>query len=234
MSYIGIVCALSAEANCLTGKTIPTNIPVQINEHAIAIVCGMGEDNARDAAQKLVEKNVMALVSWGTAGALTEELHAGDLLLADNIVSNDKNNYLFDDDWNKRLANKLYNTSLKIHNGTIAHAQQVLTTTEDKKTLHRTTNALAVDMESIAIAQIANESTLPCVSIRAIVDEVSQCIPEAVIKSTDIFGHPSLFPLFSSLIRQPSLIAELIKLGAGMRAAAKTLNTVAKNQALFR
>ena len=207
---------------------------MQINEHAIAIVSGMGEENALAAAQILIKKDVRALVSWGTAGALTENIYAGDLLLADGVISNDENKYSFDTEWNKRIANELCNTSLKIRNGMIAHAQQVLATAEDKKNLHSKTNALAVDLESFAIAQLANETTIPCISVRAIVDEASQCIPEAVIKNTDIFGRPALFPLFSSVIRRPGLVAELIKLGKGMSAATKTLSTVAKSQALFK
>ena len=234
MSCIGIISALSAEGRCLTGNVIPFNKPVQINEHAIAIICGMGEENARMAAETLLEQNVSALVSWGTAGALTETIHSGDLLLADSIISNDAKNYSFDAEWNKRIANQLCNTSLKIRNGMITHARQVLTTVEDKKNLHSKTNALAVDMESLAIARFAVKEKLPCVSVRAIIDEASQCIPEAVTRNTDIFGRPSLFPLFSSLIRKPGLIAELIKLGIGMKAATRTLNTIARSQALFR
>jgi hypothetical protein len=89
-------------------------------------------------------------------------------------------------------------------------------------------------MESLAIARIANEEKLPCVSIRAIVDEAAQCIPEAIIKNTDTFGRPSLFPLFSSLIRNPGLITDLIKLRSAMKAATTSLNTVARSQVLFR
>jgi len=207
---------------------------VQINQHAIAIICGMGEDNARIAAQTLLEQNVSALVSWGTAGALTETIQSGDLVLADSAVANNGDKYSFDTEWNKHIANELCNTSLKIHHGMIAHTQQVLTTTEDKNRLRSKTNALAVDMESLAIVQIANNEKLPCVSIRAIVDEATQCIPEAIIKNTDTFGRPALFHLFSSLIRNPGLITELIRLGSGMKAATTTLSTVARSQALFR
>ncbi|MCK5668308.1 MAG: phosphorylase, partial [Gammaproteobacteria bacterium] len=85
MSCIGIISALTSEGRCLMGKPVPVNEPVQINEHAIAIVCGMGEDNAGIAAQMLLEKNVTAFVSWGTAGALTENIHSGDLILADSV-----------------------------------------------------------------------------------------------------------------------------------------------------
>lgn len=234
MSCIGIISALSSEGRCLTGNTIPVNKPVQINEHAIAIICGMGEDKARIAAQTLLEQNVSVLVSWGTAGALTENIQSGDLLLADSIVANDGNKYSFDTERNKRIANELCNTSLKIHHGIIANTKQVLATAEDKKRLHSKTNALAVDMESLAIAQIANKEKLPCVSIRAIVDEASQCIPEAIINNTDTFGRPALIPLFYSLLQNPGLLAELIKLGLAMKAAKTTLSTVASSQALFR
>ena len=194
----------------------------------------MGEDNARFAAQTLLKRNASTLVSWGTAGALAENIQSGDLILADNVIANDGDRYSFDAEWNKYIINELSNTSLKIHHGMIAHAGQVLETAEEKKRLHGETNALAVDMESLAIAQFAKNAKLPCVSIRAIVDEASQCIPEAVIKHTDTFGRPSLFPLFSSLIRNPGLITELIKLGAAMRAATTSLNTVARSQVLFR
>ena len=234
MSCIGIISALSAEARCLTGKSIPVNIPVQINGYAIAIVCGMGKENVRTATQMLIEKEVSALISWGTAGALTENIHAGDLILADTIVSNDSNNYSFDIEWNKRITNELCNSSLKIRNGIMTHALQVLATTEDKKELHRKTNALAVDMESIVIATLANEMKLPCISVRAVVDEVYQNIPEEILNNTDRFGRPNLRPLFSSLIRRPGLVAELINLGKGMSLATKTLTSVAKSQALFK
>ncbi len=65
----------------------------------------MGVDKARIAAQTLLEQNVSALVSWGTAGALTENIQSGDLLLADSIVANDGNKYSFDTERNKRIAN---------------------------------------------------------------------------------------------------------------------------------
>ena len=224
---------MSAEAGCLTDKTIPVNTPVQINENAIVIVCGMGEEYARIAAQMLIEQNVSALVSWGTAGALTENVHTGDLILADSVVTKEGESYLFDTEWNKRVANKLCNTSLKIRNGTIAHADQVLVTTENKSRLQSVTHAVAVDMESISVARCADAANLPCMAVRAIIDEASQVIPEAIIDNTDIFGRPALLPLLISLSRKPDLIPALIHLAKGMKAATKTLKTVARSQAIF-
>ena len=223
------------------GKPVPVNEPVQINEHAIAIVCGMGEDNARIAAQMLLEKNVTAFVSWGTAGALTENIHSGDLILADSVAANNEESYPFDTKWNKRIANKLCDSSIRIHHGMIAHTDQVLTTPESKISLQASIQAsdqspgqaLAVDMESIAIARIAHTANLPCLAVRAIVDEASQSIPEAIIKSTDKFGRPALLLLLTSIISRPALIFDLIHLGKAMNAATKTLTTVARSQCLF-
>ena len=206
---------------------------MQINDHAIAMVCGMGEENARTAAQMLIEQNVSALVSWGTAGALSENVHTGDLILADSVVTKEEESYLFDTEWNKRVANKLCNTSLKIRNGMIAHADQVLVTTENKSRLQSVTHAVAVDMESISVARCADAANLPCMAVRAIVDESSQVIPGVIIDNTDIFGRPALLPLLISLSRKPDLIPALIHLAKGMKAATKTLKTVARNQAIF-
>ena len=233
MSCIGIISALSSEGRCLTGKTVPVKKPVHINENTIVIVCGLGEENARTAAQMLIEQNVSALVSWGTAGALTENVHAGDLILADSVITKEGDSYLFDTEWNKHVANRLCNTSLKIRNGMIAHADQVLSTPENKSRLQSATRAVAADMESISIARFAHEANLSCLAVRAIVDEASQVIPEAIINNTDTFGRPALFPLFTSLSRKPELIPALIHLAKGMKAATKTLETVARNQAIF-
>lgn len=233
MSCIGIISALSSEGRCLTGQAVPVKKPVQINENAIVIVCGMGEEYARTAAQMLIEQNVSALVSWGTAGALTENVHTGDLILADSVITKEGESYLFDTEWNKRVANKLCNTSLKIRNGTIAHADQVLVTTENKSRLQSVTHAVAVDMESISVARCADAANLPCMAVRAIVDESSQVIPGVIIDNTDIFGRPALLPLLISLSRKPDLIPALIHLAKGMKAATKTLKTVARNQAIF-
>jgi len=223
------------------GKPVPVNEPVQINEHAIAIVCGMGEDNARTAAQMLLEKNVTAFVSWGTAGALTENIHSGDLILADSVTASNEESYPFDTKWNERIANKLSDSSVRIHHGMIAHTEHVLTTPESKISLLASIQApgqapgqaLAVDMESIAIARIAHTANLPCLAVRAIVDEASQSIPEAIIKSTDKFGRPALLLLLSNIISRPALISDLIHLGKAMKAATKTLTTVARSQCLF-
>ena len=233
MSCIGIISALSSEGRCLTGRAVSVKKPVQIDESAIVIVCGLGGENARIAAQMLIEQNVSALVSWGTAAALTEDIRAGDLILADSVITKGGDNYPFDATWNEYVANELFDSPLKIRHGVIAHTDQVLTTPESKKTLHSRTNALAVDMESITIARRAHAANLPCMAVRAIVDESSQVIPQAIIDNTDTFGRPALLPLLISLICKPDLIPALIHLAKGMKAARKTLKTVARSRAIF-
>ena len=233
MSCIGIISALSSEGRSLAGQAVPVKKPVRINENAFVIVCGMGGENARIAAQMLIEQNVSALVSWGTAGALTENIRAGDLILADSVITKGGDSYPFNAEWNKRVANRLCNTSLKIRNGMIAHTDQVLATPENKISLQSATRALATDMESISIARCAYAANLPCMAVRAIVDESSQVIPEAIINNTDTFGHPALLPLLISLSRKPDLIPSLIHLAKGMKAATKTLKIVARSQAVF-
>ena len=51
--------------------------------------------------------------------------------------------------------------------------------------LFRKTKALAIDMESAGIAEVAMASNLDFVIIRAIADNANSNIPEAVIKNID-------------------------------------------------
>ena len=233
MSCIGIISALSSEGRCLTGQAIPVKKPVHINENTIVIICGLGEENARTAAHMLIEQNVSALVSWGNAGALTENVHTGDLILAESVITKEGDRYPFDTEWNERVANKLCPGPLRIRNGMIAHADQVLSTPENKARLQSATRAVAADMESISVARCAYTANLPCMAVRAIVDESSQVIPGVIIDNTDIFGRPALLPILISLSRKPDLIPALIHLAKGMKAATKTLKTVARSQVIF-
>ncbi len=232
MSYIGIISALSSEGRCLSGKSV-VNQPFQINEHTIAIICGMGRDNVDIAAQKLLEKNVTALISWGTAGALTEKVRSGDLVLADTITAVNGESYSFDTGWHQSIRNRLCNIPARVHCGMIAHTEQVLKTPACKIGLHAVTHAIAVDMESIVIARVAHKENLHFLAVRAIVDEVSQSIPEAIVNCTDMFGRPVLFSLLSGVIKKPDLICDLVYLAKGMKAATMTLNIVARSRCLY-
>ncbi len=223
---LGIITALPAEANCLADNSFPTKEIITFNETLI-IVSGIGSENATSAAQQLIDHGATALVSWGTAGGLSEELRSGDILLPESVQLNDDKNqqYQTDLNWRQRLVDQLA-TVLKPHEGSLLQTNKVITSAEQKSQLHKKTSTIAVDMESGSIAQVADQNNLPFLIIRSVVDTSDETIPMSAINSIDEFGQTKPAALTASLIKSPGDIPKLIKLGKHFQQARKSLKQV--------
>ncbi|MBI4006664.1 MAG: hypothetical protein HY356_08340, partial [Gammaproteobacteria bacterium] len=77
----------------MTNQVIGLNTPVRINHQLVCLICGIGAERAYQAAQSLLALDIKALISWGTAGALIDELRSGDLFIPDKIYSASGNTY---------------------------------------------------------------------------------------------------------------------------------------------
>ncbi len=62
--------------------------------------------------------------------------------------------------------------------------------------MHRSTAAIAVDRESLGIAQVASAHALPFIAIRVIVDSAADNLPRAVAAAAEqIGGHLNIWRL---------------------------------------
>ena len=91
------------------------------------------------------------------------------------------------------------------------------------------TGAVALDMESVAIAKVARQYKIPFLVIRAIVDPVDMSLPQAISYSLNDQGEVVLGKLLFFLFLHPAELPGLIKLGIYFNAAKKTLKLVAKH-----
>ena len=85
-----------------------------------------------------------------------------------------------------------------------------------------------MDMESAAIAAIADRAGLRFIAVRAITDSLETAIPQCALASIDEFGRPHVLRLIMELARRPVEIARLVKLGTGHYAARRTLQVAAE------
>jgi adenosylhomocysteine nucleosidase len=155
-----------------------------------------GPVNAALGAQALIiHHGVSRLISFGSAGALDAVLSPGDRVIGQRAVSHDAGVFLgqgFEPSGIMgrdgrgqagyrrafEAAPELVARALQVaadlegrtHTGTIVTGNQVVFSTTRRRWLRQTFDALAVDMEAAAVAQVAVAYGLPWVAIRAISD----------------------------------------------------------------
>lgn len=226
MSRIGIIAALPAEAKCLYSKKIKAGLPIEIQQDVFLCLSGIGHESALFAAKKLTALKVDALISWGVAGAIDKTVSSGDIILANSII-NEGNRYSTSEDWLSRVSEHLQSTCM-VSNGDIASSKEICASTTDKHHLLQKTGALAVDMESAAIAETATANNLDLLVIRTISDDADTSIPEAILKHTNNLGQPRIFNFMLSCILKPNQIREISSLASGYKKGLASLSEIAQ------
>lgn len=225
MSRVGVIAALPVEAACLAGYSITPGEPYCINDNLVVLVSGTGSARARTSAEKLLEFNVQALVSWGVAGAMDIALHAGDVILPE-MITHASQTYVPSPDWRQRLHSRLQRNNFNVNSGAIAEVSDILISPEEKVKFHNATDAVAADMESAAIAAVATSANIDYLAIRVISDDVTTSIPNAVLRYTNCYGQPVQPGFIFEILRHPVQIKLLIRLARGFRAAINTLQSI--------
>ncbi|MEQ1544483.1 phosphorylase [Methyloglobulus sp.] len=226
----GIVVALSEELNTLTSKKLEKGCVQGLADKILVIYSGAGVENARTASELLITQGANQLISWGCAAALDGEFRSGDLVLANACVDADHVAIdLNNEAWLVNVKNCLSKHSdMRIHTGKLAESKNIVASSNDKAKIAEATDAIALDMESVAIAKVAQAHGLPFLSIRAIADPVNMDLPKAVSHALNEQGDVILGKLLTYLMWHPAELPGLIKLGLHFHAAKKTLRLVAK------
>jgi adenosylhomocysteine nucleosidase len=218
---VGVVCALRSEARRLD----------PLADGLMVRVTGMGCGAAAVGAEHLVTAGAAALVSFGMAGGLDSQLSAGRIFLPSEVGTPEGTVLTTDREWRTRLC-----AALSAHGpvgaGRLVTTAAPVATVAAKAALFRATGASAVDMESVAIAQVAFAHGLPFVAIRVIVDPAEQALPHAVIAATAADGRTSTWRLLGCLLRSPVDAAPLARLARSYRRAGRSLAAVARSGAI--
>ena len=222
----GIVVALPEELTTLTSKKIDKGRCFFITDKLLVVYSGSGHVNAKSASELLVAKGANRLISWGCAAALSESLKPGDLILADELIDAGNVVMAASADWLAYAKNSLAKFVV-IQSGRLAESTSIVSSSKEKKQLHAITGAIALDMESVAVARVAKQHTLPFLIIRVIADPVNMNLPRAINYSLNDQGEMVLRKLLLFLFLHPAELPGLIKLGLHFNAAKKTLKSIA-------
>ena len=223
-SVIAIIVALASERACVEAGLADDPMAMLLLKQS-----GPGPDNAAAAARAVAQSGADALVSLGLAGGLEPRLQAGTAVVPDRIVLKSGEMLATDSVWKARIVAAI-GTELATDEGALLSADSVLHTPDRKSAAARTTGAVAVDMESAAIAAVAAAAGLPAVAIRVVADCAADTLPAGIERWIDPSGHRRLAPIAAAAL-SPAQWPVLALLARRHRAAQRALRAVAQRLA---
>ncbi len=212
MTRLGVVTGIMSEAG---------RLPRDVAGSAPLVACS-GADSARAAAaaRRLIADGAEALLSFGLAGGLDPRLNPGDLIVADMVVDRRREVYETDLAWRVALFQAL--EAARPTGGVVLGSDTVVASTEEKTKLRDATGAVAVDMESFAVASVADQAGVPFAILRAVADPLWRDVPRAARAGVADDGGLRIGAVLGGLIMAPwqlvSLIAVAIEARQGLAA----------------
>ena len=186
----------------------------------IAIVeAGIGFLRARKATQALIDGHSPDwLLSCGFSGALLPQMKTGNVVMANEIVDQHGNDLALHLNAASDEPNGLFV-------GRILTADAMVRTVAEKQQLAEQHGAIAVDMESLAVAQIAHEAKTRFMAVRVISDDMSADLPPEVLSILGDTGAVRLGAAIGSIMNRPGSFKDMMRLRSSAQAAAKSLAT---------
>ena len=198
-----------------TGRNAIRIIRGTLDDREIEVLhTGVGEKVCRQRVGKFLKNQQFEfLISAGFAGALNDQLHSGDLLLARNFSTVD-------------LTEKQSFPSLPIHQADLLTMAALIDSSEERNEIARSTDAAAVDMETEFIARACAEHGIPLLSLRVITDTPREPFPAPPKILFDIERQRThLLKLAGFLLVHPNKILRLIDFARRIARARKILAT---------
>ncbi len=201
---IGIVTGLQAEARIARHLGLPVEVG------------GGRAEGAAAASRRLIEHGISGLVSFGLAGGLDPALAPGMLLVPTAVL-------LEADRWDAdgALMQRLGGAT----QGAIYGGGAIVACAAAKAALHARTGAVAVDLESAAVARTAWQHGLPFAVLRAVCDGAARDLPRAAFVALDTVGRIGGWRVALAALSRPGQLPDLIRLGGDAARARHALVT---------
>ncbi len=160
------------------------------------------------------------IISAGFAGGLDDRMKFGDLLLADRIVDCQGRGFEID----FKLGQDGALVDPRLHVGSLLTVDHVIDDPAEKRALGAQHGVLAVDMESIAVAEVCREEKVRMLSVRVISDAIDRRLPADLgylLSRKTTAGR--LGAAAGAIFRRPSSLKEMWQLKEDALAASERL-----------
>jgi len=228
---LGIVFALPIEAGCFVDTLSQVRVTrgdgfiVRQGRHGdreiVLVESGPGAHRAAKAAHALIDAyRPRLVVSAGFAGGLDPRAKRHDLVVATSLLGAQGGEITLDPaaivPWLDEVQN--------LYRGRLLTCDRVVRLREEKQQLGRQHDALAVDMESFAVADVCRERAVDFLAIRAISDAVDDELPPDIGKLLAQKSFAGQFgAALGSIFRRPAAVKDLFNLHQNALASSSRL-----------
>ena len=214
------------DMNVIEGKLGKRNI--------VTATTGVGRGKSREIVDYLCANyKPDALVCSGYAGATSQKLNPGDLvvlsrvhLLQGNTFDNNLTGTLDNVESDLGLLTSarriIGNSSIPAYEGEGVTVPNILRHPSLKQLLGERLRVSVVDMESYWVASASANNGVPFLGVRAVTDPVVLRIPE-VATMIDEYGNSSIAKVLVNFLRKPSDIYPLLRIAGNARLATRHL-----------
>ncbi len=217
MKRLGVITGLTREADCL--NVFPAA------RRPLVRCSAARTERAYNQSLDLIAEGCQGLVSFGTAGGLMPDLEPGALVLADSVVRDDGKVFQASKPWLERME-KAVDGLGAVTGAAIAGSDTVVANPEAKRVLAAKTSAVAVDMESHAVARAAEQAGVPFLVVRVVADSLERTLPEWILGTVGESGGTRPGAVLSGLAQHPWDLPALVGLAGDNRKAMAALRRV--------
>lgn len=226
MTRIGLVTGMLVEEACLG----PALAALPDEKRPLTFCAGASAQRAFDGARALVAEGATALLSIGIAGGLDAALRPGSVILPDIIVDSDATRHRPAAEWHAAVVQELTKPAI----GTLIGVSDPACSVAEKAALRARSGALAVDMESAAVAAAAAAANVPFLALRIVADPADRAIPPTALHGIAPDGNRRSLAVLARLLVRPGDLPALLRLARDSNTALKQLRRVASlGRALF-
>lgn len=145
----------------------------------VVVDSGVGCEAAAKATEDLIAIHKPAwVISAGFAGGLQDELRRGHILMADHLVDCDGNEL----EVGLKLDPQVIAATKGLHVGRLVTVDHIIRDEKEKRALGQQHDAMACDMETMAVAQTCQRHKVRFLSVRIISDAVDDHLPAEIEK----------------------------------------------------
>lgn len=174
-------------------------------------VVGIGARRAGESMRRLLaEHRPDRVLLVGFSGALTPDLAVGEVVGGQSVVHVDGRTWQLAGPKTQRC-------------GPLLCVDDVVDDPAKKSEIGRRFNALAVDMESTAVAEVCQNAQIRLTILRAISDGVDDALPPDLAGLVHPDGRANLMGVITYLVRHPNRLPALLSLGRATRLAGERL-----------